>query len=290
MKHLFFICLLIISMTASAQVPKDSINPVLVSNENRELVFDDIDLKIIERADTILSDSSKWHKNDDRVCEDDLANGRYSLFCALYKASIDITGEYAHRRAALQQVRFVLEKYENGRVKEHRLMDWNNHPDTKFEEVKKVIRESIEIIKRRQTATSPAFEAKADLLREQLALQQTVINFFDALSKRNAAEIKKYTAADIILYENGAIWNIDSLILKAITLNTDPSFKRSNRFDFIHTNIYGNTGWVSYNLVSAFSTSNKKRTMHWMETVVAVKEKNEWKIKTLHSTVIKRVE
>jgi hypothetical protein len=48
----------------------------------------------------------------------------------------------------MQIIRFTLEKYENGRVKEHRLMDWNNHPDTTFEEVKKVLKESMEEVKR----------------------------------------------------------------------------------------------------------------------------------------------
>lgn len=52
-----------------------------------------------------------------------------------------------HRRAAMQVVRFVIEKYEKDRVKDHRLMDWNNHPTTTFKEVKKVLRESRKKIK-----------------------------------------------------------------------------------------------------------------------------------------------
>src|SRR5215470_12207375 len=118
-----------------------------VNEENRNLVFDSLDLKIIQRADSILSDSLKWNKKDDRECADDIATGNYSLYCALYKASIDIAGEYIHRRAAMQIVRFTLEKYDYGRVKEHRLMDWNNHPNTTFSEVKKVLRESIDTVK-----------------------------------------------------------------------------------------------------------------------------------------------
>src|SRR5204863_3697857 len=116
------------------------------NEENRNLVFDSVDLKIIQRADAILSDSIKWNKRDDRECTDDVATGNYSLYCALYKASIDIVGEYVHRRAAMQLVRFTLEKYDNGRVKNHRLMDWNNHPDTTFKEVKKVLKESLDTV------------------------------------------------------------------------------------------------------------------------------------------------
>lgn len=115
--------------------------------ENRNLVFDSTDLDIIQRADSILSSPSIWNKQDDRECSDDMAMGHYSLYCALYKASLDITGVYVHRKAAMQIVRFTLEKYDNGRVINHRLMDWNNHPDTTFDEVKKVLRESIQTVK-----------------------------------------------------------------------------------------------------------------------------------------------
>ena len=117
--------------------------------ENRNLVFNNTDLKIIQRADSLLKDKSVWSKQDDRECDDDIANGKYSLYCALYKASVDVAGEYIHRRPAMQIVRFTLEKYENGRVKNHRLMDWNNHPDTTFEEVKKVLKESMEEVRKR---------------------------------------------------------------------------------------------------------------------------------------------
>ena len=117
-----------------------------VPEENRNLVFDSVDLRIIQRADSILSDSLKWNKHDDRECTDDIGTGNYSLYCALYKASIDIAGEYVHRRAAMQIVRFTLEKYDNGRVTNHRLMDWNNHPETTFKEVKKVLKESIDTV------------------------------------------------------------------------------------------------------------------------------------------------
>ncbi|GHN01570.1 hypothetical protein WSM22_30590 [Cytophagales bacterium WSM2-2] len=139
MKRISLIFISLISLSAVGQS---------TSGENRDLKFDALDLKIIKLADSILSDPSKWNKQDDRECKDDITAGRYSLYCALYKASMDVLGEYIHRRAGMQVVRFTLEKYENGRVKEHRLMDWNNHPDTSFEEVKKVLKEAIETVKK----------------------------------------------------------------------------------------------------------------------------------------------
>ena len=111
-------------------------------SENKALVFDGTDLRIIQKTDSILLDESKWNKDDDRNCIDDIHKGRYSLFCALYKASVDITGEYEHRRPAMQQVRFIIDNYGKDRVINHRLMDWNNHSETTFWEVKQVLKEA----------------------------------------------------------------------------------------------------------------------------------------------------
>jgi hypothetical protein len=74
----------------SLQVTKGQSN-----SENSILVFDHTDLEIIERADSLFSDKNKWSKEDDRACEDDIINEKYSLYCALYKAAIEITGEYS---------------------------------------------------------------------------------------------------------------------------------------------------------------------------------------------------
>ena len=136
---LLLILLFITQLTYAQDTAKSGSGP---------LTFDSTDLKIIQRADAILTDSSKWNKKDDRECRDDISAGYYSLYCALYKASIEIAGEYVHRRAALQVVRFTLEKHDNGRVKNHRLMDWNNHPDTSFAELKKVLQEVLQIVQK----------------------------------------------------------------------------------------------------------------------------------------------
>ena len=66
------------------------------------------DLRILRRADALLGDASVWNRHDDRVCDDDEASGKRSLFCALQKADREILGEYQHRNVALQEVRFVI--------------------------------------------------------------------------------------------------------------------------------------------------------------------------------------
>ncbi|HEY5970345.1 MAG TPA: nuclear transport factor 2 family protein [Chitinophagaceae bacterium] len=130
--------------------------------------------------------------------------------------------------------------------------------------------------------------AQQPLTKDQQEVNQTVINLFEALSNRDLVSLKNNCTADILLYETGSIWNADTLILKAITLNTAIDFKRINTFDFINTTVAENTAWATYNLHSEITRNGKKATVQWMETVIVVKEKQKWKIKVLHSTLLRR--
>jgi len=131
--------------------------------------------------------------------------------------------------------------------------------------------------------------AQKKLLTTQQEVQQTVIKMFDALSNRDSVSLKKYCTADIALYEYGQSWNIDTLILKAITLNQFADFKRTNGFDFINTTADKTMACVTYHLTSVIIRDGKQATIQWLETVVLVKERKRWKVKQLHSTLIKRV-
>jgi hypothetical protein len=78
------------------------------------------------------------------------------LFCALQKADRETLGEYDHRNIALQEVRFAIQDATRDRRTEiviralrqsslpHRLMDFNNPPETRFEDVKQVLRVAAE--------------------------------------------------------------------------------------------------------------------------------------------------
>lgn len=118
-------------------------------NRNVDLPFDSVDVQILKRANDILLSESVWSKEDDRKCQDDIYSNKYSLFCALYKASIDVVGEYDHRKPALQQVRWIIDNQYKERLAGHRLMDFNNHSNTKFEEIKELLQESILIAKQK---------------------------------------------------------------------------------------------------------------------------------------------
>ena len=135
---------------------------------------------------------------------------------------------------------------------------------------------------------SSALIAQKTLTTSEQAVQQTVIKMFDALSNRDSVSLKAHCTADITLHEYGQVWNMDTLILKAIILNQSADFKRTNSFDFINTNIDKTMAWVTYRLQSVIIEDGKQVTLLWLETVVLVKAKKQWKVKHLHSTLIKR--
>ena len=99
------------------------------------------DLRILERADEILSDATKWDRADDRVCN--AADTTWSLFCAVKQATEEVLGTYRHEdkmgQAATREVRRVIEELNPGHKFKHRLMDYNNLPSTTFDDIKKVL-------------------------------------------------------------------------------------------------------------------------------------------------------
>jgi hypothetical protein len=95
------------------------------------------DLRILRRADSILASGAVWNRRDTRICNP--TDKTWSLFCALEKASLEVLGEYRHREVALQEIRFAVEDATKGTEFAHRLMDYNNLPSTKFEDIKRVL-------------------------------------------------------------------------------------------------------------------------------------------------------
>jgi len=106
----------------------------------RNLAPSESDIKILSRSLEILDNSSVWNQTDDRVCDDDRKNISWSMFCALYDASLDVTSKYLHSRPAMREVRDVIEEVTNNRPFEHRIRDYNNSTETTFNQVRQVLK------------------------------------------------------------------------------------------------------------------------------------------------------
>lgn len=97
------------------------------------------DLRIVQRAREILDSPAKWNRADTRVCP--ATAKTFSLYCALEKATEEVTGDFKHRGAAMQEARFVIDDIApNAKSYHHRLMGYNNDPATTFTDVQKFFR------------------------------------------------------------------------------------------------------------------------------------------------------
>jgi hypothetical protein len=105
--------------------------------ESRTRIADSKDVTIVDRARALLRNATVWNRADNRECR--TGDRKVGLFCALQFASRDVTGEYRHRRTALEEVRIALEDATKGRQYEHRLRDFNNDPRTKLSDVYAVL-------------------------------------------------------------------------------------------------------------------------------------------------------
>ncbi len=111
----------------------DSDTLKLTISANRQLPPTDDDIKIIKRALALIPSKEEWNKEDNRQCP--AGQSKLSLFCAMMQATTEVSGGVHYRQPAMQAVREVLNEVGVGRFKLHRLMDYNNHPDTTLDEV-----------------------------------------------------------------------------------------------------------------------------------------------------------
>lgn len=85
-----------------------------------------IDLTVLKRAETLLSDKDSWNEEDDRICDEDFTNNKWSLYCVLKQAYLDETGDFNHRAPALNIVRQSISILNPNRNYHHQLMEFNN--------------------------------------------------------------------------------------------------------------------------------------------------------------------
>ena len=136
-------------------------------------------------------------------------------------------------------------------------------------------------------ATILLANAQEKLTDDQQNVRKTVINMFQALADRDLDKLKKYCTSDIIILENGSAWNLDTLVQK-VNQNKSTDFKRINTIDFIDTKVDKNIAWTTYNNQAEVTKNGQHGIIKWLETAILIREGKQWKIKVLHSTLLKK--
>jgi hypothetical protein len=100
-----------------------------------------LDRKIVQRAAALLSIAAAWNRADNRECPKNAVT--LSIYCAMEKATVQVTGGFQHRRPALQLVRGIIDERSAGRDYQHRLMDYNNDPRTRLSDIQSLFKEAL---------------------------------------------------------------------------------------------------------------------------------------------------
>jgi hypothetical protein len=103
------------------------------------------DLHILDRALTLLNNGSNWSRSDNRICDTSSYPYKWSLFCALHQASIDVDTAYRHLRPAIQAARQAIDEATGGKRFVHLLQDFNNETQS-FASIASVLNRAKEII------------------------------------------------------------------------------------------------------------------------------------------------
>jgi hypothetical protein len=121
---------------------------------------------------------------------------------------------------------------------------------------------------------------------EHTHVQQVITRLFDGISTLNMKIISDCMAKDFTVLEDGRMWNLDSIEVQ-INQMKGIKFTRDNRFNFIKTEVKGNTAWVAYHNTADMIINDMKVVINWLESAVLIREGKAWKIQLLHSTEIK---
>lgn len=121
-------------------------------------------------------------------------------------------------------------------------------------------------------------------------------SFQEIWSNLDESKIKKFYTEDFLLLEDGEVWNNDSVKIAVndiksrfeSTENKANKFERINSFEFIKSKSEGNIGWIAYhNYADMLMNGTNIAKIHWIESATFIKEKNGWRIQSLHSTLVK---
>lgn len=125
------------------------------------------------------------------------------------------------------------------------------------------------------------------------AVKSLVTNSFqDIWSTLDSSKIERYYTEDFMLLENGIVWNNDSVrsyLSRERKEMEIQNYKRLNQFEFLKSAHNVSTIWIAYdNYGTWVKDADTLGAVHWLESVIAIKNQDNWKLQQLHSTTVRR--
>lgn len=131
--------------------------------------------------------------------------------------------------------------------------------------------------------STTAFSQSSD----QLQIEQLIQNSFDEIfSNYEVDKLIDFYTEDFLLLEQGEVWDmaiIRDYLTKAKSNLNPPT--RTNRFEFIKTDVEGDRAWVAYHNYATISRDGQVlREIYWLESATAIRTTYGWRLDMLHST------
>jgi len=116
-------------------------------------------------------------------------------------------------------------------------------------------------------------------------LKMVLFDFFDGIKTRDYVKMKSATTDEFLLYEDGKIFNNDSLVN---LLSRHEKFSVEYTFENFNINVDGKIGDMTYLNRGEFVINDTlHKTRNWLESANFIKINDKWKLEFLHSTVRK---
>lgn len=140
------------------------------------------------------------------------------------------------------------------------------------------------------TPTVPDFDPAAD----KAAAQQLIQDIFDNVwSGTDTSFVRRYQTDDFVILEHGEVWTNDTIrnwqLGQAANRPADAP-ARLNSFDFFRTEQNGDEIWMAYHNTAHWVDAERDTvgTMGWLESAVAARTSEGWKLRMMHSTRMPR--
>lgn len=133
------------SWLSARDVRTDSDEVRFSFRSDRAAPANEIDVSILEKAREMLANQDSWNRRDSTDMDRAPAMGfacapapRQSMFCAVYLASLQVSGDYFHFRPAVNAVRWAAGDSSRERYR-HPLIEFNNDPTVTLANVQGVL-------------------------------------------------------------------------------------------------------------------------------------------------------
>ncbi|NLN32951.1 MAG: nuclear transport factor 2 family protein [Flavobacteriaceae bacterium] len=118
----------------------------------------------------------------------------------------------------------------------------------------------------------------------------------EVYSETDSTRLEKFLTDDFIQFEDGKVFNQDSLrvVIKNLIQqfeseqNNDRNLERLNSFEFLKSNSDENSGWISYRNSAEFKLDGIRiAEIKWLGTAQFIRTSEGWKIAFIHNTLIR---